>query len=156
MSSTKKPRSNHLEKHADEIRKALQVSKQNDVFRVAVEAGYLAALADGTVDAEERETIVKAVHTLSVGAVIEWEAEALLDECSARAEKEGAAARAKACGQELAALGHPEAGLLFAAVVAGATGGIDGREKKVLEAVAEAAGIKKAALGPLLKQAGSA
>jgi len=36
-----------LEKHADEIRKELRVPKQNEVFRSAVEAGYLAALADG-------------------------------------------------------------------------------------------------------------
>jgi tellurite resistance protein len=153
--SSKKPRVNHLEKHAEEIRKELQVSKQNDVFRVAVEAGYLAALADGTVDADERDAIVKAIHTLSVGAVIEWEVEALIDTCAERAGKEGASALAKACGEELKALGQPEAGLLFAAVVAQAAGGIDEQEKRVLEEIADAAGLKKAAVGTILKRAGS-
>jgi len=87
-----------LEAHADEIRQALKVPRQSDVFRSALEAGYLAALADGEVDATERATILRAVELLSVGAVIEWEAEALLEQCVARAKSEGSAKRAAAVG----------------------------------------------------------
>ena len=99
-----------LEAHAASIRSELKVPKQNDVFRVAVEAGYLTALADGEVDAAERATMVRAVDLLSAGAVIEWETEALLEECEARAAKDGAAKRAAAVGESLAALGQAEAG----------------------------------------------
>ena len=154
-SSAKKPNAGHLEKHADEIRKALRVDKQTDVFRVAVEAGYLAALADGKVDDAERAAIVAAIRILSEGAVIEWEVEALVDECKARIEAEGKDKRAKAVGAELKGLGQPDAGVLFAAVVAQATGGIDAAEKKVLESIGEAAGLKKGPIGALLKKAGA-
>ncbi|MEO7328244.1 MAG: hypothetical protein ABI193_06685 [Minicystis sp.] len=155
-SATKKPNPSLLEKHADEIRKALRIDKQNEVFRVAVEAGYLAALADGKVDDKEREAIVAAVRLLSAGAVIEWEVEAIVDEAQAHIDKDGKEARAKAVGAELGKLGQPEAGLLFAAAVAQATGGIDGAEKKMLETIAEAAGLKKGAVSPLLRKAGAA
>jgi tellurite resistance protein len=155
-SATKKPNPSLLEKHADEIRKELRVDKQNEVFRVAVEAGYLAALADGKVDDKEREAIVAAVRLLSAGAVIEWEVEAIVDEAQVHIDKDGKDARAKAIGAELQRLGQPDAGLLFAAAVAQATGGIDGAEKKVLEAIGEAAGLKKSAISPILRKAGAA
>jgi len=63
---TKEPRIARLTEHAAEIRKELQVPRQNDVFRCAVEAGYLAALADGEVDDAERHTIARAAEILSV------------------------------------------------------------------------------------------
>jgi tellurite resistance protein len=144
-----------LEKHAEEIRKDLKVPRQSDVFRTAVEGGYLAALADGDVDATERATIAKAVEILSVGAVIEWETEALLDECAARAKKDGAEARAKAVGAELKTLGQAEAGLLFAALVARATQGIDKREAEVLKQIGTAAGVGADALRAIVKRATS-
>ena len=48
-----------LEEHAAEIRRELNVPRQSDVFRAAVEAGYLAARADGEVDPVELDTIVR-------------------------------------------------------------------------------------------------
>jgi tellurite resistance protein len=144
-----------LEKHADEIRAALKVPKQNDVFRAAVEAAYLAALADGDVDDEERATIVKAVELLSVGAVIQWEAETLLDECEARATKDGAEKRAEAVGADLKSLGHAEAGLLMAAVVARATKGVDKKEAEVLKSVGSAAGLTSDQVRDIVKKAGT-
>src|SRR5260370_38154980 len=107
-----------LEKHADEIRQELKVPRQSEVFRSAVEAGYLAALADGEVDATERETIVRAVELLSVGAVIEWEADALIEGRAGRAKKEGAAKRAAAGGAALERLGQSVAGLAVTACAA--------------------------------------
>ncbi|MFO0660118.1 MAG: hypothetical protein U0165_09850 [Polyangiaceae bacterium] len=139
-----------LEKHAEQIRNKLHVPKQNALFEVAVEAGYLAALADGNVDADERAAIVKAVETLSVGAVIEWETEALLDSCAARAKAEGIEARRTAAGKALAGLGHPDVGLFFAAVIAHASDGIDDQEKASLEAIGAAAGLDAAAVAKVL------
>jgi tellurite resistance protein len=144
-----------LEKHADEIRAALKVPKQNEVFRAAVEAGFLAALADGDVDAEERATILKAVEIISVGAVIEWEAETLLEQCAERMAMEGPAGRAEAVGKELKSLGQASAGLLMAAIVARATKGVDKKEAEVLKNVGSAAGLSTDEVRDIVKKAGS-
>jgi tellurite resistance protein len=142
-----------LEAHAKSIREGLQVPKQNDVFRAAVEAAYLAALADGEVDDQERDAMVRAVELLSEGAVVEWEAESLLDDCAARAEKDGAQARAEAVGKELAALGQAQVGVFVAAVVARASKGIDKREAEALKAVGIAAGLAPEAIKDIVKRA---
>jgi hypothetical protein len=142
-----------LEQHAETIRAELRVPRQSDVFRAAVEAGYLAALADGEVDAAERETIAKAVEVLSRGAVIEWETEQLLDECASLAEKEGLEKRAKAIGAALKGLGHAEAGLLFAAVIARVTKGVDKKEAEVLKNVGAAAGVGADQIKAIVKRA---
>jgi hypothetical protein len=142
-----------LEKHAEEIRKDLNVPRQNEVFRAAVEAGFLAAMGDGEMDATERETIVKAVEVLSRGAVIEWETEALLDECATRAKAEGANARAKAVGATLKDLGQAEAGILFAAVIARVTKGVDKKEAEVLKHVGAAAGVGADKIKGIVKRA---
>jgi tellurite resistance protein len=144
-----------LEKHAADIRKDLNVPKQNEIFEAAAEAGFLAANADGEVDEEERAMLVKAIEVLSVGAVIEWEVETLLDGCADRIKSEGDAKRADLVGQKLKALGQPEAGLLFAAFVAQASGGIDKKESAVLHAIGKAAGVAKNKVSALLKRVGA-
>jgi len=144
-----------LEKHAADIRKDLNVPKQNEIFEAAAEAGFLAANADGAVDEEERAMLVKAIEVLSVGAVIEWEVETLLDGCADRAKSDGDTKRADLVGQKLKALGQPEAGLLFAAFVAQASGGIDKKESALLHAIGKSAGVAKAKVSALLKRVGA-
>jgi tellurite resistance protein len=144
-----------LEKHADEIRKELAVPKQNEVFAAAAEAAYLAAMADGAVSDDEHEALVKAIGILSVGAIIEWEVEDLLERHAASAEKDGADARATAVGGQLKELGQPEPALLFAAFVAQASGGIDKKESGVLHAIGKAAGIAKNKVTAILKRVGA-
>lgn len=144
-----------LEKHAAEIRKELAVPKQNDVFAAAAEAGYLAARASGDVDEAERKAMVDAIGVMSVGAVLEWEVEQLLEECAARSAKDGEGPRAKAVGDALAKLGQPEAALLFAAFVVNASGGIDKKEASVLHAIGKAAGVAKNKVTAILKRVGA-
>jgi len=145
-----------FEKHAAEIKTDLAVPKQNEVFAAAAEAGWLAANADGSVDDEEREMLVRAIEVLSEGGVIEWEVESLLDESAARAKAEGDTKRADAVGAKLKELGQPEAGLLFAAFVAQASGGIDKKESAVLHAIGKSAGLAKTKVTALLKRVGAA
>ena len=142
-----------LEKHAAEIRKELAVPRQNEVFRAALEAGFLAAMGDGEMDDTERGTIIRCVELLSQGAVIEWETDHLLDDCADRVEKEGKDKRAKAVGAALKELGHAEAGLLFAAVIARVTNGVDKTEAAVLKAVGGAAGITADKIKAIVKKA---
>lgn len=142
-----------IEEHAEQIRGDLKVPHQSAVFAHAVEAGYLAARADGEVDPTERETLTKAVEMLSQGAVIEWETEQLLDECQTRAEKEGAEARATKVGEALKELGQAEAGLLVAAFVARATNGVEKSEAEVLKAIGKAAGLTPDKIKAVVKRA---
>lgn len=144
-----------LAEHADKIRDELKVPRQSDVFKAAVEAGYLAARADGEVDGEERETLVKAVELLSQGAVIEWETESLIDECRERAVAEGDAARAEKVGVTLKELGQAEAGILVAAFVARATNGVEKSEAEMLKTIGKAAGLSAQAVGAIVKRATS-
>jgi len=145
-----------LEKHAAQIREDLKVPKHQEVYARAVEAGYLVAAADGAVSDEERQVMLRAIELLSEGAVIEWELETLVDECATRREEAGAEARVQAVGRELQELGGGEAGLLFAAFVAQASGGIEKEESGVLHAIGKAAGVAKAKVTALLKRVGAA
>jgi tellurite resistance protein len=151
-----KPEIADLESRAESIRAELRVPKQNEVFKAAVEAGYLAARADGVVDADETATIVRAVEILSAGAVVEWEAEDLVQECARKADAASVSARAAAVGAELAALGQGEAGIYFAALVAHASKGIDKKEAEVLKEIGKAAGLTTERVRDIVKKAGKA
>ncbi len=142
-----------LEKHAAAIRAEVGAAQQSDVLRAAVEAGYLTALADGEMDATERETLVKAAEILSVGAVLEWEVETLLEEADGRIGKDGAQKRAEHVGAALAKLGQAEAGLLLAAVVARATKKVDKTEAEMLKAVGKGAGLSNDQVAGIVKRA---
>jgi tellurite resistance protein len=149
-----KPDIADLESRAESIRAELRVPKQNEVFRAAVEVGYLTALADGEVDDDEKAAIVRAVEILSEGAVIEWEAEDLVDECALKADSDTPAKRGAAAGAQLAALGQAEAGIYFAALVAHASKGIDKKEAEVLKTIGKAAGLTADRVRDIVKKAG--
>lgn len=144
-----------LEKFAETIRAELRVPRQSDVFRAAVEAGYLTALADGEVDATERETLARAVEILSVGAVLDWEVEALVEQIQARVAADGAQKRAQTVGTQLKELGQAEAGILLAAIVARATKKVDKSEAEVLKTVGKAAGLSNDQVASIVKRSTS-
>jgi hypothetical protein len=142
-----------LEDHADEIRKDLAVPRQADVFKAAVEAGYLVALADSGVDATEREVLVKAVEMLSKGLIIEWETDALIEDFAKRAEAEGIDKCAERVGNVLKETGQGEAGLFIAALVARATKGIAKSEAEVMKAIGKTAGVTADKMKDIVKRA---
>jgi tellurite resistance protein len=142
-----------LEAQSESLRKELAVPRQSDVLRAAVEAGYLAAMAEGDVDEDQLYAMVEAIEIWSEGAAVEWETQSLLHECAEKADAEGAGPRAEAVGKVLARLGEAEAGLLFAALVATATKGIDESEETVLAAVGAAAGLSGTKVKTILERA---
>jgi uncharacterized tellurite resistance protein B-like protein len=142
-----------LQTIAAAIRKELPVGQQDELFRLAVESGYLAALADGNADAEERTMIAEAITEISDGVVVEWEVEVLLNECNELIGMEGHHGRCAAIGQRLKELGHERTGLMLAALVALATGGLDELEVKMLQRIADAAGVANAQLAEVVKEA---
>ena len=143
----------NLEDHADEIRKELAVPRQADVFKAAVEAGYLVALADSGVDDTERDVLVKAVEMLSKGLVIEWETDALIEECEQRAKNEGIEKCCERIGGILKETGQGEAGLFIAALVARATKGIAKSEAEVMKAIGKTAGVTPDKMKDIVKRA---
>jgi len=144
----------YLEQQADTVRASLGgATKSEELFRLAAEAGYLTALADGAEDAAEREALVEALETLSKGIVIEWETEGFLGEAWGRISAEGADARCAAIGQRLKELGNAEAGVLIGAIVAYASNGIDKTEAQVLEKIGAAAGLERKQVAAIVKKA---
>jgi tellurite resistance protein len=144
-----------LGKHAEALRNALGAAEQNELLAAAVEAGCLAAFGDLEVDEGERRAIIDAAGALSSGAVVEWEADSLVDDCVKRIADEGIEARVAAVGGTLKRLGHPGTGIVFAVFVAGATGGVDRLEHGVLEGIAEEAGLPSGELAAILAKAGA-
>ena len=130
-----------IEDHAEKIREQLKVPRQDEVFKAAVEAGYLTALADGGMDEAEREILVKAVEMLSRGLVIEWETQSLIDDLQKLVESEGLEARAAKVGEKLKELNQVEAGLFVAAIVARTTKGVEKSEAELLKQIGKAAGV---------------
>lgn len=145
--------SKKLEEFADSIRSDLTVPRQSEVFAHAVEAAYLAAMADGNVDDEERRVMVRAVELLSQGVVLEWEVETLLEQCAARANADGAETRSDAVGSALKDLGQAEAGIMVAAFVARATNGVEKSEAEVIKAIGKAAGLNATQVKNAVKKA---
>jgi tellurite resistance protein len=144
-----------LEEHADKIREELKVPRQGEVFKAAIEAGYLTARADGGVDDEEQAVLVQAVELLSQGMVIEWETEALVDECKRLCDEQGLEGRAAKVGETLGKLGQAEAALFVGVLVARATKGIDKSEAKLLQTIAKAAGLSNDKMKEIVKKATS-
>lgn len=142
-----------LEDHADKIREELNVPRQGDVFKAAIEAGYLTALADGGIDETERGVLMRAVELLSQGLVIEWESETLIDECAKLAESEGIPGRAAKVGEALKDLGQSEAGLFVAALVARATKGVEKSEAELLKTIGKSAGLGTDKVRDIVKRA---
>lgn len=130
-----------IEDHADKIREQLKVPRQDEVFKAAVEAGYLTALADGGMDDAERDILVKAVELLSKGLVIEWETQSLIEDLQKLVDADGLETRAAKVGEKLKELNQVEAGLFVAAIVARTTKGVEKSEAELLKAIGKAAGV---------------
>jgi tellurite resistance protein len=144
-----------LEDVAEQIRAELKVPRQSELFKTAIEAGYLTARADGGVDDAEQDILVQAVELLSQGLVIEWETHALIDDCKRLADEQGIEARAAKVGESLKAFGHAEAALFIAALVARATKGIEKSEAELLKSIAKSAGVSNDAVRDIVKRATS-
>ena len=154
MAAAKKAKGAYLEEQAETVRAALgATSKADELFRLAAEAGYLTALADGAEDAAERDALIEALERLSHGIVIGWETETFLTDAWARISAEGNDARCAAVGSGLAALGQAEAGLLIGAIVAQASNGIDKSEAQALEKIGSAAGLARDKVAAIVKKA---
>ena len=82
-----------------------------------VEAGYLMAAADGTIEDAERETVAGVITGFTKGHATPEEIEELIDACAEALESDGYEARLAAVAHNLASKELRHYGLLTAALV---------------------------------------
>jgi tellurite resistance protein len=116
------------------------------LFASIVEAGYLVAAADGTVDPDELATLKSAVAALSDSELSVDEIDTLVEDLIDLRRSAGEAARCRVVGEALADNNAGEEGLYLAAAIAYVSAGLDARELRVMERIADAARVSRAAL----------
>ncbi len=116
------------------------------LFNAIVEAGYLVAAADGTVDPTELETLKKAVGTLTDGEMSPSEIDTLLDDLVDLRETQGEKSRCSAVGAMLRDANAGEEGLYLAAAIAYVSAGLSAPELAVMEEIARTARVSGAQL----------
>jgi tellurite resistance protein len=144
----------HLAPLARSLRKG-RVPEGGDpslLFNAVIEAGYLVAAADGTVDSAELATLKRAVLALTGDEMQAEELDTLVEDLVDLRKTQGELSRCKAVGELLAAHRAGDEGLYLAAAIAYASNGLDRKELAVLERIAQAAGISQAALVTLATQ----
>src|SRR5579864_6812751 len=94
------------------------------LFNAIVEAGYLVAAADGTVDETEMDTIKGAVATLSDGEMAQDDIDRLMEDLVDLRRAEGEGARCKTVGRLLRESGASEEGVYLAAAIAYVSAGL--------------------------------
>ncbi len=116
------------------------------LFHAIVEAGYLVAAADGTVDNAELQTLKNAVATLTEGEMTPGDIDALLEDFMDLRQSEGQVARCNAIGAILREAHAGEEGIYLASAIAYVSAGLSAAELAVMERIATAARISGAQL----------
>jgi tellurite resistance protein len=111
-------------------------------FDALAEAMFLMAMADGTIDATEEDTLRGALRELSEGTVRSAHIASMLDKAKQRLATEGAEKRLAAVAEALRAdRGTAEAAFVLAAAIAFADDEIADAENDLLNELAEALDI---------------
>jgi tellurite resistance protein len=116
------------------------------LFAAIVEGGYLVAAADGTVDPDELATLKSAVAAISEDELSAGAIDTLVEDLIDLRKSAGEAARCRVVGDVLAGNKAGEEGLYLAAAIAYVSSGLDERELRVMELIADAAHVSRAAL----------
>ena len=117
-----------------------------------IDLGVLVANADGTVDDRERGMLFDIFTTL-LGTTLNSEVvDALVTASVEIIQQAGAEPRARLVGTILHDCDAGEDGLVVALAVAFASEGLSAAEQKVVDRIADAAGVSRVRLGELTKQ----
>lgn len=116
------------------------------LFNAILEAGYLVAAADGTVDPSELQTLKKAVGTLTEGEMSASEVDTLFDDLIDLRATAGEKARCSVVGAILREANAGEEGLYLAAAIAYVSAGLSAPELSVMEEIAHTACVSGAQL----------
>jgi tellurite resistance protein len=116
------------------------------LFNAIVEAGYLVAAADGSVDDTELQTLKQAVATLTEGEMTPGDIDTLIEDLIDLRKSEGEEARCKAVGVILRDAHAGEEGVYLAAAIAYVSAGLSEPELAVMEKIARTASLSGAQL----------
>lgn len=117
-----------------------------------IEAAWLIARVDGTIDRAEHKTLGDIVRAVASGGLRADDLDDLLDGAATRLLHEGLAVRCAAVGERLARNGAAEAGLRLAVAVAGASNGVSLAESVTAAAIARAAGVSDDTADAILRE----
>jgi tellurite resistance protein len=120
-----------------------------------IDLGVLVASANGSVSAKERAVLSDVFQTLLETKLSPAVVDHLVIACSQVIAAAGAESRARLIGEILIDCQASEAGILVALAVAYASRGLSPEERKVIERIADAAGVPRSRLEELITKVGS-
>lgn len=126
-----------------------KIGTADEALIAAVDLAVLVALADGTIDADEKSALTATLEALMRGRMAPHVVRHLIRESKNQIENAGAEARARAVGRELANHGAADDGLRLGLAIAFASDGLSETERACLAQVAKAAGMSDARFAAL-------
>jgi hypothetical protein len=131
---------------------ALGADEQRAVMSNLLEAATLTAISDEIADDVERHTIKSGAQAACFLELDDAAVDKLVTSTRGAAVAEGVEGRCDKIGARLRKHGVVELGLVFAALIAQVSHGLDARELAVLQRIARTAGVPDADLGRLVAQ----
>ena len=133
-----------------------KLGDQDEALIATVDLSVLVAMADGTIDADERAALTVALESLMRAQMAAPVVRHLVRESKNQIEGDGPEARAKAIGRQLADHGAADEGLRLALAIAFSSEGMCDLERERIALVARAAGVSDARFAALVSTAASA
>lgn len=117
-----------------------------------IEAAWLIARVDGTIDRAERRALGEIVRAVAAGGLRADDVDDILDRAATLLLQEGLAARCAAVGDRLGRTGSAEPALRLAVAVAAASNGVSLAEGVTFTALARAAGVADAVADAIARE----
>jgi tellurite resistance protein len=133
-----------------------KLGDQDEALMASVDLAVLVAMADGTIDADERAALAAALESLMRAQVAAPVVRHLIRESKNQIDADGPEARAKAIGRQLADHGAADEGLRLALAIAFSSDGLCDLERERISLVARAAGVSDARFAALVAAAAAA
>jgi tellurite resistance protein len=141
----------HIKSLVDALRAKL--GDGDDAIIASVDLAVLVAMADGTIDSDEREALTAALEAVMGARVAAPVVRHLVRESKAQIDGDGPEARAKAIGRQLAEHGAADEGLRLALAIAFSSEGMCDVERAIIAAVAQAGDVSDARFAALVTSA---
>ena len=126
------------------------------LFEAVVEAAFLVANADGDFDPTERQTFESVVSEACKNSVQRATLHSLVSDLVDLLQEDGLTQRVRMVSAVVSDEGHKLEVLRIAALMAHISGGVDAREREVLDSLASGFGLAGGAVDTALEQAKSA
>jgi tellurite resistance protein len=141
----------HIKSLMDALRAKL--GDADEALIASVDLAVLVAMADGTIDPDERAALTAALDAVMKAQMAAPVVRHLIRESKNQIDAEGPQARAKAIGHQLADHGAADEGLRLALAIAFSSEGMCDVERDIIAVIAEAAGVSDARFAALVASA---